>query len=256
MSALYRTLVTHTRLRPRHHHLRYAVSYLLLDLAHLPRLRLLARGRFGLFSLRLQDYGDGSGDLLAYVRGELAKANLSAAGASVSLLTVPRFLGYAFNPLSLYFCRAADGRLGAILYEVNNTFGQRHSYLVPVVAGAQGGLIRQSCAKAFFVSPFMEMGLRYRFSVHPPGDSLGLHIAVEDESGVVLRATMAGRRTALTDATLLRMACTMPFLGFKIIGAIHWEALKLWLKGVRLRRRPPPPPQAVTLAASETEYAS
>jgi DUF1365 family protein len=254
MNALYRVLVTHTRKRPLHHHLRYRVAYLLLDLENLPRLRLFSSSRFNLFSFRESDYGDGSGDLRGYVRAKLASAGMAEAGSRISLLTVPRFLGHAFNPLSLYFCRDGQDRLRAVLYEVNNTFGQRHGYLF-AVAQSGGRILRHECGKAFHVSPFLDMDLRYRFALCPPGEALGLHIAVEDAQGVVLRAAMAGTRGMLTDAALLRAGCLMPFMGFKIVTGILWEALKLWLKGMRPRPRPAAPEAAVTIIAAETEWA-
>jgi len=252
MNALYRTLVTHTRLRPRRHHFRYHIFYLLFDLEALPRLRFFSSRRFNLFSFHPHDYGDGSGNPRAYVRTQLAKAGLTEAGARIFLLTMPRFLGYAFNPISLFLCHDEAGRLRAVLYEVNNTFGQRHGYLLPV---KESGLVRQICDKEFHVSPFMDMDLRYRFSLHPPGEALGLHITVEDAQGVLLGATMAGKAQNLTDAALLHVACTLPFLGFKIVAGIHWEALKLWLKGVGLRPHPAPPAAPVTIIPPETECA-
>ncbi len=253
MNALYQTLVTHARLRPKRHHLRYNVFYLLLDLAALPRLRLFSCGRFNLFSFQPRDYGDGTGDLLGYVRAQLAKAGLAEAGARICLLTMPRFLGHAFNPLSLFLCHEETGRLRAVLYEVNNTFGQRHSYLLPVTENSP--LVRQECGKTFYVSPFMDMELRYRFSLHPPGEALGLHIAVEDAQGPLLHASMAGKAGKLTDTALLRNACAMPFLGAKVVAAIHWEGLKLWLKGTGLRPRPAAPVEPVSIPRPETECA-
>ncbi len=253
MNALYQTLVTHTRLRPRRHHLRYNVAYLLLDLAALPKLRLFSCGRFNLFSFNARDYGDGAGDLRSYVQVQLAQAGMAQAGASIRLLTMPRFLGYAFNPLSLYLCHDAQGCLRAVLYEVNNTFGQRHSYLLPVTESCP--LVRQECGKAFYVSPFLDMDLRYRFALHPPGEALGLHITVEDEQGALLHATMAGKHQKLTNSALLRTACAVPFLGAKVVFGIHWEALKLWLKGIGLRPRPPVPAQPVTISRPDTERA-
>lgn len=255
MNALYPVLVTHTRTRPRAHRLRYRAAFLLVDVEAMPKLRLLSRNRANLFSLRAEDYGAGARDLAGYVRGVLAEAGLGAAGARIRLLTMPRCLGYGFNPLSLYLCADATGALRAVLYEVNNTFGQRHNYLV-AVDPADGSPLRHSCDKAFFVSPFMDMELRYRFSLHAPDEALGLHIAVEDADGVLLRATMAGRRRALTDAALLGMACRLPFLGLKVIAAIHWEALKLWRKGLRLRPRPDAPRDTVTLATADRECTS
>ncbi|MBB5373432.1 DUF1365 domain-containing protein [Acidocella aromatica] len=245
MNALYATQVTHSRTRPRRHKLAYRLPYLLLDLASPPAARLFSRNRFNLFSLYERDHGDGHTPLRAWVEARLAEAGLAEAGARISLFTLPRFLGLGFNPLSLFFCHDAAGDLRAVLYEVNNTFGQRHFYLCPVSPGARAPL-RQEAEKAFYVSPFMDMGLHYRFTLRPPGESVGLHIAVEDAEGVVLRATLAGPRQPLTDATLLRAALMHPLLGVKVLAAIHWEALLIWLKGVGLRPRPPAPATPVT----------
>ncbi|MCB5943924.1 DUF1365 domain-containing protein [Acidocella sp. KAb 2-4] len=246
MSALYPVRVTHTRLRPRHHALAYRVPYVLLDLDETPRLRLFSRERFNLFSLPARDHGAGSADLRGWVEQQLAAAGLAEAGARITLLAMPRCLGLGFNPLSLFFCHEASGALRAVLYEVNNTFGQRHTYLCPVAAGAAAPL-RQGAEKIFYVSPFMDMQLRYSFSLQPPGAGVGLHIAVEDAEGVVLHATLAGKRQELTDAALLRLALTQPFLGVKVLAAIHWQAVKIWLKGIALRPRPPAPAAPVSL---------
>ncbi|MDQ6628596.1 MAG: DUF1365 family protein, partial [Pseudomonadota bacterium] len=170
-SALYVGSVMHQRLRPARHRLRYRMFSLLVDLDELPvlarRLRLFSLNRFNLFSLHECDYGDiagradaGSG-LRGYVDRQLRNAGLPAA-AAVRLLTMPRILGYAFNPLSVYFCHHTDGALRALIYEVNNTFGERHSYLIEVAAGERHApQIVQSCAKRFRVSPFLSSDLRY-----------------------------------------------------------------------------------------------
>jgi DUF1365 family protein len=245
MNALYSTRVTHTRTRPRRHHLAYRLPYLLLDLDHLPTSPLFSRNRFNLFSLHERDHGDGVTPLRAWVAARLAEAGLAEAECRITLLTLPRFLGLGFNPLSLFLCHDAQGALRAVLYEVNNTFGQRHHYLCPVAPGARAPL-RQSAEKVFYVSPFMDMGLRYRFTLTPPGEAVGLHIAVEDSQGPMLRATLAGTSQPFTNTVLLRAALVHPLLGVKVLAAIHWEALKIWLKGIGLRPRPAPPVTPVT----------
>jgi DUF1365 family protein len=160
---------------------------------------------------------------------------------------MPRILGAAFNPLSVYFCDAPNGRLQAILYEVNNTFGQRHSYLLPT----DGGPVDQVCDKVFYVSPFNTLEMRYRFQITPPCDEqsgalLQVAIAVETSEGLLMTASFSGRREILDDPALLRAWLRHPLLAVKVVAAIHWEALKLWLKGVRLTQRPPPPAASVT----------
>jgi DUF1365 family protein len=252
-SALYLGGVMHQRLRPVRHALRYAVFYLLLDLDDLPqiaaRLRLFSLDRFNLFSFHQRDHGAGeAGGLRRYVDQQLAQAGLAPA-ATVRLLAMPRVLGYAFNPLSVYFCSDAQGRLQAILYEVNNTFGQRHSYLAGTDPHQEDAFIEHGCAKAFHVSPFLALQMRYAFRVQAPAadrPGMELHITASDAGGAVLVAQLRARRRGLTDAALAAAFFMQPLLTLKVTAAIHWEALALWLKGVRLQPRPAPPPEPMT----------
>lgn len=252
-SALYTGAVVHARLRPVRHRLRYRMLNMLLDLDDLPaldrRLRLFGHNRRALFSFHDTDHGDGSGaPLRGQVEALLRQAGLDPAGGRIRVLCMPRVLGMVFNPLTVYFCHAADGALQAMLYEVNNTFGQRHSYLIPV-EGPVTGALRQHCDKRFYVSPFMEMGLTYAFRVTMPDESLTLGIDAADAKGPMLFAAFAGRRKPLTDARLLAAFVSHPLLAARVVGGIHWEALKLWWKGMRLRPRPAPPADAVTIAS-------
>lgn len=253
-AALYAGRVVHARLKPKQHKLSYACYWLLLDLDQLEQygrtLRLFSLDRFNLFSLYTRDYGDGSRTALkTQARAHLDAAGIDITGGKIFLLTMPRILGYGFNPLSVYFCQRADGTLAAMLYEVHNTFGQRHSYLIPVEDGASAE-IKQSCAKDFYVSPFMEMNLRYDFQVLQPAGKTRVSVKVSDNDGLMLSASLAGERRPLTNASLARIFITHPLLTAKVIGAIHWEALRLWLKGVGLVPRPAPPAQMVTIASS------
>ena len=243
----------HQRLRPRRHRLSYRLYMLLLDLDEIDacasRLRLFSRGRANLFSFRDADHGAGTAEpLRAQVERHLADAGLESDGGPIRLLAMPRVLGFAFNPLSVYFCYRRDGALTAILYEVNNTFGQRHSYLLPVTQGA-GPVIRQTIAKRFHVSPFMGMDLDYAFRVVPPASALGIAITAKDGDGAVITAVLTARRHELTDAALLRAFLAMPFVTLKVVAGIGWEAALLWLKGVPLRSRPAPPAEPVTTSA-------
>ena len=255
-SALYVGRVMHQRLRPLRHRLDYRLFSLLVDLDELAdldrRLRLFSVDRFNLFSLHESDYGDGRG-LRQHVDRQLAAAGLRT-GGPIRLLSMPRILGHVFNPLSVYFCHQADGALQAILYEVNNTFGERHGYLIPVDAAQAGGdCITQQCDKRFHVSPFLGLAMRYGFRVEPPRpDRAGLAIGVSasDAGGAVLQARLDTQRRPLGDAALLRVFVTHPLLTLKVVAAIRWEALKLWLKGVRLHGRPAPPATPVTITPS------
>lgn len=243
-SALYRGEVMHRRLRPREHRLRYRVFWLLLELAELDeidsRMRLLSRNRFNLLSFHDRDHGDGSGrPLRDQVTALLRREGVDIGAGAVRLLTMPRVLGYVFNPISLYYCHGADGRLAAVIYEVTSTFGERHAYVLPVTDGdADQGLIRQAARKALHVSPFMSMDMRYAFRGHAPAEWMDLTIDGTDSEGLLIVAAMNGRRHALTDGAILNAALSTPFLTLKVMAAIHWEALKLWLKGVRLHPAP------------------
>jgi DUF1365 family protein len=240
-SCLFAGHVIHQRTRPKRHRLRYSVFYLALDLEEAPAvsaaLRFFSINRFNFFSFHERDHGDGSSLPLAeQVRTKLRTAALDANGAIV-LMTMPRMLGYAFNPLSIYFCYRNDGALAAILYEVNNTFGQRHSYLIPATADTDG-LVRQESAKTLYVSPFLDKDMNYAFVAAPPQERVAVSICARDEDGPVLIARLSANRIPLTDGTLLRALLAYPFLTLKVVAAIHWEALRLWLKGIGLTHRP------------------
>jgi DUF1365 family protein len=240
-SSLFAGHVVHQRTRPKPHRLRYSVFYLALDLEEASSvgatLRFFSVNRFNLFSFHERDHGDGSSlPLLEQIRTKLRAEELDASGAIV-LMTMPRMLGYAFNPLSLYFCYRKDAELEAILYEVNNTFGQRHTYLIPAIADADG-LVRQESAKSLYVSPFLDTDMSYAFVTAPPKERVAISIIARDAQGPVLIARLLANRVPLADKTLLRTLLAFPFLTLKVVAAIHWEALRLWLKGVRLTARP------------------
>lgn len=254
-SALYVGSVVHRRLRPRRHHLRHAAFWLLLDLDEIDqlhrRLRLFSRGRFNAMSFFDTDHGDQTQEpLRQQVERHLRAAGIALDGGAIRLLCMPRIFGYGFNPLSIYFCHHRDGALVALLYEVRNTFGERHSYLIPVAATA-GSLIRQSCDKCFYVSPFMDMDLRYHFRVMPPAKIVSVVICASDAQGPTMAASLIGRPAQLSDMALLRLLLRVPFLTLKVIGAIHWHALRMWWKGFALRPRPPMPKCPVTTVAAK-----
>ena len=260
-SALYVGSVVHQRLRPARHRLAYRVFSLLLDLEELPtldrHLRWFSVDRFNLFGFSESDHGDGAcgpvaGQALrAYVERRLGEAGMQARGA-IRLLAMPRILGYAFNPLSVYFCHHEDGALGAILYEVNNTFGERHSYLIEVhpAMARDGAVVVQRCAKRLRVSPFLGADMSYAFRVAPPAGHAGpmsIGVVASDEAGAVLVARLDARRRRLDDAALARVFASHPLLTIKVIAAIHWEALRLWVKGVRLQPHAAAPAGSLTV---------
>ena len=235
-SAIYEGTVVHERLRPKRHRLRYQVFSLLLDLDELPvldgRLTLFAHNRRAPFSFFDRDHGPTTGEpLRPWVEGHLRDAGLMPDGGPIRLLCYPRVFGYVFNPLSVYFCYRRDGELSAILYEVCNTFKERHTYVIPVNDTACR-VIRQSCGKSLYVSPFIAMETDYHFRIVPPGDGVNIVIRQEDAEGLLLAASFQGDRRALTGRSLARALIRFPFLTLKIMGGIHWEALRLKLKGL------------------------
>ena len=257
-SALYIGEVTHRRLRPREHRLRYRVFWLLLDLAELEgmdgRLRLWSRNRFNLLGFHDRDHGDGSSTPLRdQIVALLRREGVSIGAGAIRLLTMPRVLGYVFNPISLYYCHEADGRLAAVVYEVTSTFGERHAYVLPVRPGP-AGIIRQQARKALHVSPFMGMDMHYAFRGRAPGEGVLLTIDGYDSAGLLIATAMRGRRQGLTDAALARACVSLPLLTLKVIAAIHWEALKLWLKGVRLHPAPAHAGSPARMRAAATRH--
>jgi DUF1365 family protein len=233
-SCLYRGEVMHRRLRPFGHRFVYRVFSLLVDIDRLPKLglRLLSHNRFNLFALHDRDHGPRDGSpLRPWVERELRAAGIALEGGRIFLHCFPRLLGYVFNPISIYWCYGAEGRLRAVLCEVKNTLGEQCTYVLP--AGKPGPL-RATRAKTMYVSPFIAMDARYRFRLDDPEACLKLVIAESDRDGPLLLATHTAQRRALSDRTLLGAFLAFPFLTAKVIVAIHWQALRLWLKGARL----------------------
>lgn len=250
-SCIYRGTVRHSRLRPKKHQLSYSVFSLLIDLDELPglghSLHLFSHNKFNIFSFMDGDYGPTDGTpLRTWVETQLKAADLDLNGGSIRLLCYPRVLGYAFNPLSVYYCYHANNNLMAILYEVRNTFGERHCYLLPV-EDCQASVIRQTCHKEFYVSPFIGMDMTYEFSLTPPTEKIGVGIRETDADGVLLTASFAGAKQPLNNHSLFKLFAAFPLVTFKIMAGIHWEALKLWLKKVPLVAKPEPPEHLITL---------
>ena len=249
MSALYTGVVAHNR--PGKHRLRYRVFMLAIDLDDLPalnrRLSLFAHNRIALTALFDRDHAARiDSPLKSQIEMKLRDAGLASDGGRIVLLTMPRLFNYVFNPLSVYFCWRRDGSLAALVHEVSNTFGERHFYVLP--AGAtKNGAIDQASDKDFFVSPFLEMDLRYEFRVTPPGEIAIVAMTVRRGEEVALTASFAGERRDLTDASLLRAWLGNPLMTLKVIAGIHWEALQMWLKGVRYLGRPRAPAKALVI---------
>jgi DUF1365 family protein len=252
-AAIYRAEVIHTRTGRVRHRLRHTVFYLYLDLDRLGETadatRLFSVNRFNLLSFFDRDYGARDGrPVKAWVEGHLRRAGLYDPKGKIFLLTLPRLLGYAFNPLSVYYCFDRAGNLSAVLHEVRNTFGELHGYLLPARPGADG-IVRQTARKAFHVSPFIEMSARYHFRLTPPGEELDFRIVESVADGSRLTAVLRGRRRAFTDREVVAAVLSMPLMTLKVIAAIHWHAVRLWLKGAAFHRKPAPTADDVTLDA-------
>lgn len=238
--AIYRGEVVHRRVRPRQHKLRYSVFSLLVDLDRLAELdascRLLSVNRFNVFAFHESDFGPRDGTPLAiWARDRALQAGVITPVARIRMLAYPRIFGYAFNPIAVYFLENAEGRVVMTLYEVHNTFGEKHFYDVPV-DGSQAQL-RHHVAKAFYVSPFNTLEGVYRFTVRPPADRVFTGIVLETAEGPLVSAQFDGERAPLSDATLFNVMLAYPFMTVKVMIGIHWEALLLWLKGVPLTLR-------------------
>jgi len=236
-AALYVGKVMHARLKPFVHRFNYRVMSLLIDLDRLEtadrQSPLFGVNRRALYSFHEADHGPRDGSSLRAHAQALAQAHgIDLTCGRVLLLCYPRLFGYAFNPLSVYFCHRADGGLALIIYEVRNTFGGIHAYVLPVRPNeASKAGIRQVQDKSFHVSPFITMRARYHFRISPPSDHFRLRILETDDDGPLLAASFAGSRRRLTSASLFRALVLLPLVSFKIIAAIHWQALRLWLKG-------------------------
>jgi len=236
MNAIYAGHVAHRR--PRKHKLRYPVFMLTIDLDDCPSgLRLFKHNRGALFALFDRDHaGRRDAPIKPQIEAKLRESGIAWDGGRIVLLTMPRLLNYVFNPLSVYFCYRGDGSVAALVHEVSNTFGESHFYVLPPCTESNG-VIRQNCAKDFFVSPFLEGALTYEFSITPPGERVSVAMIVRRGDEIALTASFAGERRDLTDARLFRAWLGNPLMTFKVVAGIHWEALQMWLKGVRFLGR-------------------
>lgn len=242
--------VMHARLKPVSHRFSYRVFSLLVDLDRLDaagRLSpLFGVDRPGLVAFHQRDHGAGAPGRRDDTLRRHVDALLAAAGvarpARVRLLAYPRVLGFVFNPISVYFAEDAAGRPLALIHEVRNTFGEMHTYVCPVGPGEYGPEgIRQERAKLFYVSPFVDMAMRYRFRVLPPGEAVRLRILETDADGPLLAASFCGRQRAVTTASMLGLLAALPLLTLKVVAGIHFEAARLWFKGVAFFHRPAHP---------------
>lgn len=236
----------HRRLVAPLYHFVYRLFYLLLDIDRVGeldgRLRFFSHNRFNLVSFHDQDHGDGKpGGLRGWVEGVLAVRGIQIDGGRIRLLVLPRILGFAFNPISIYYCEHRDGRLRAVIAAVRNTFGERHCYLLASNGAPLPYNQPHEKDKRFHVSPFFDLVGRYRFTLSEPGETIRVLIHETRDGVPILDATLAGERQVITDRALFGQVLRMPFMTLKVVAGIHWEALKIWLRGARYVSKPPPP---------------
>lgn len=248
---LYPARVMHRRLIPPFYRFVYRVFYLLLDVDRIDSLarslRFFSHNRFNLLSFHDRDHGGGERyGLRAWAEKVLREGGVEIAGGRIRLLCLPRLLGFSFNPISLWYCEHADGTTRAVIAEVRNTFGERHSYLLASGGAPLAYETAMEKEKCFHVSPFFDLVGRYRFSLSEPGERLRVLIHETREGVPILDASVAGERRTLSDRNIVSQVAAMPWMTCKVVLGIHWEALKIWLRGGRYHAKPPPPATGVT----------
>lgn len=235
----YNGHVSHKRIGTVEHRLNYKIAYILIDLDKIEvanrQSRFLGVNAFGLMSFQERDHGDGSPQPLNFwVRQFLEKHDINQTVARIELLTLPRMFGFVFNPISFYFVYDDENHLHHIIYEVNNTFGERHFYLCETNKADTAR--PHGCDKEFFVSPFYDVKGRYQFTTHPPGDTLAISIEYQsDDQSRSMIANLTGQHMPVTDKNVLRLLVQYPFMTIGVLSAIVWEAIKLKFKGLRYR---------------------
>ena len=244
-SRLYVGSVMHARLEPVKHAFTYPLFSFAIDLAELEEigrdLRLFGHNRFRPFSLRDRDYLAGAGAIREKLLRYLAETGGRARVERVLLVTMPRFFGYAFNPVSFYYCYDPDGALATCAAEVNNTFGERHLYLLGAPARGEAGAAEFRADKAFHVSPFNDRQGAYQFLLREPDDTLEIRVDLERDGRTLLKTALTGRARPLTDAQLLRILLRMPLAAWKTVPRIDWQAARLYFgKKLPVHSRPPP----------------
>jgi len=239
-SCIYNGQVIHKRFKPKEHFFKYKVFSLLLDLSELSlldnELKIFSYNKFNILSFYDIDHGPRDGtSLISWVKENLNSNNINSNEIKIKLLCYPRVWGYIFNPLSIFFVYDKNSKLISILYEVKNTFGEQHTYVFKIDKDNQ--LFEHSCKKKFHVSPFIEMNCLYYFKILKPTDKLSVVINQNDDSGKLLFASQDGLKNELNNKNLMISYISNPLMSFKIIGAIHFEALKLWIKGIKLVKK-------------------
>jgi DUF1365 family protein len=239
---LYTGTVMHARRTPAEHVFRYRVAYFGLDvdrLDELNRLHLAGYGRRRLVTIRDADYLAGDRPLADAIRAYVRSRGHEPPSGPIRLVTSLRLGGYVFNPVSFWYLADAGGQTQMVVAEVNNTFGERRPYLLEPGNAVAGTRLRSHVhPKELHVSPFFGMDQTYRFFLSEPGERLYARIDVEQDGGRPFIATLAAHGEPLSDVALLRTLARNPLLSGRVTGLIHWQAVRLWLKGVPVFRKP------------------
>jgi DUF1365 family protein len=239
-SCIYSGITTHKRFKPKEHFFSYKTFSLLIDLSEIPalekKINFFSYNKFNILSFYNIDHGPRDGTSLnKWVKKILSKKKINIEGGKVKLLCFPRFFGYVFNPLSVFYCYDKKSNIRAVLYEVKNTFNEQHTYVFR--SNSSSNIILHKCKKKFYVSPFISMKAFYNFRLSKPKNSISILIKQNDISGPLLIAHQSGKRIKLNSYNLFVQFLKHPLMSFKIIAAIHFEAFRLWTKGIKLVKK-------------------
>ena len=239
-SCIYSGIITHKRFKPKKHFFTYKAFSLLIDLSEIrdieKKINFFSYNKFNILSFYNIDHGKRYGSSLTkWVKKTLSKAKINIDGGKIKLLCFPRFFGYVFNPLSIFYCYNKNSTLKAVLYEVKNTFNEQHTYVFR--SKSSSNLILHKCEKKFYVSPFISMKTFYNFRLSEPKSNISVTIQQTDLTGPLLKAHQVGKRIKLNRDNLLNQFLKHPMMSFKVIIAIHFEAFRLWTKGVKLVKK-------------------
>ena len=238
-SSIYNGTVIHKIFKTKIHFFKYKVFSLLIDLSELDildkKINFFSYNKFNLISFFDKDHGERDGSsLIKWVKKNLRDNQINSENIRIKLLCYPRILGYVFNPLSVFYVYNNDEKLISILYEVKNTFGEQHTYIFKV---ENNNLLQHNCVKKFHVSPFIEMDCNYFFRILKPAEKISVIIDQYQSNEKILYASQDGKRTNLTSSELMKSYLKHPLMTFKIISAIHFEAFKLWAKGIKFIKK-------------------
>jgi hypothetical protein len=239
-SSIYNGTVIHKRFKPKTHYFKYSVFSLLIDLSELDylskKIKFFSHNKFNLMSFYEKDHGNRDGSsLILWVKKNLKDNNIDSENVKIKLLCYPRILGYVFNPLSVFYIYNVDEKLICILYEVKNTFGEQHTYIFKI--DNDQNLHQHNCSKKFHVSPFIEMNCKYFFRLLKPGEKISVIIDQYQTDEKILYASQDGNRADFNTKELIKSYVKHPLMTFKIISAIHFEAFKLWVKGIKFIKK-------------------